>query len=329
MDWLRRNWPDLLIGIALVAVIAGIIATLITGGSFFSVGTTTTTVPPGGTSQSTPTVPAPDDTPVPVVPDPADSGETATDTPEIPTDTSGPTVSVLPPSDNAAPAADPAGDTAPQVPVVEVPAPETADAAPAAAPVAVGDAPAPSSDPAAPFRVSVGAFSTLENAERQAEVFRAAGYPVLIGAQGALSLVLIGPYSERVEAERVAAQVEAAGLVVDPIIYTFEPGEDSEISADTPAPAAGTPAPAADTPTPADTPAVAAPAESGRFIQVGAYASDESAAPQRQRLAELGFSVSSRVENGLVKLLIGPFGDQQLRDAQVVLDAAEIPNFVR
>ena len=38
MDWLRRNWPDLLIGIALVAVIAGIIAILITGGSFFTIG---------------------------------------------------------------------------------------------------------------------------------------------------------------------------------------------------------------------------------------------------------------------------------------------------
>src|SRR5690606_22391220 len=38
MDWLRRNWPDLLIGVALVAVIAGIIATLISGGTFFPVG---------------------------------------------------------------------------------------------------------------------------------------------------------------------------------------------------------------------------------------------------------------------------------------------------
>src|SRR5690606_5592245 len=38
MDWLRRNWPDLLIGVALVAVIAGIIATLVSGGSFFPVG---------------------------------------------------------------------------------------------------------------------------------------------------------------------------------------------------------------------------------------------------------------------------------------------------
>lgn len=36
MDWIRRNWPDLLIGVALVLVIAMIIATLLSGGSLLS-----------------------------------------------------------------------------------------------------------------------------------------------------------------------------------------------------------------------------------------------------------------------------------------------------
>lgn len=60
MDWLRRNWPDLLIGIALVAVIAGIIATLITGGSFFPVGqnTQTNTPPAQSSTAQTPAQPA-------------------------------------------------------------------------------------------------------------------------------------------------------------------------------------------------------------------------------------------------------------------------------
>ncbi len=43
MDWIRRNWPDLLIGLALLAVIAGIIATLLNGGSFLSGGARTPT----------------------------------------------------------------------------------------------------------------------------------------------------------------------------------------------------------------------------------------------------------------------------------------------
>jgi tetratricopeptide (TPR) repeat protein len=54
MDWLRRNWPDMAIGLALVAVIAGIVATLITGGSFFPVAPATPTPP-----SPTPTAPPP------------------------------------------------------------------------------------------------------------------------------------------------------------------------------------------------------------------------------------------------------------------------------
>jgi len=52
MDWLRRNWPDLAIGVALVGVIAGIVATLVTGGSFFPVGPTAQ--PPAAIGPTTP-----------------------------------------------------------------------------------------------------------------------------------------------------------------------------------------------------------------------------------------------------------------------------------
>ena len=335
MDWLRRNWPDLLIGIALVAVIAGIIATLITGGSFFSVGGTTTATPPVGTPATAPSATAASPA-VPVVPNPGDAGaeptEPTVETPVVaapepaPQENAGPTVAVLPPTENAAPATEPvavpvveAATPEPQVPVVEVPAPEPAPAAPAAEPPIAEVT--PSSNPEAPFRVSVGAFSTIENAERQAEVFRAAGYPVLIGAQDALSLVLIGPYDVRGEAERVAAQIEAAGLVEGPLIYTFEP---AGATAAAPAPAAAAAPATADA-----TPDTAGAADGGRYIQVGAYTSDEGAAPQRTLVSGLGFTVSSRVENGLIKLLIGPFPGQQLSDAQATLEAAGVAFFVR
>ena len=57
MDWLRRNWPDLLIGVALIAVIAGIIATLISGGSFFPSGNRTVETPDPGTTAVTSSAP--------------------------------------------------------------------------------------------------------------------------------------------------------------------------------------------------------------------------------------------------------------------------------
>ena len=36
MDWFRRNWPDLALGVALVAVVALIVVTLLSGGSLAS-----------------------------------------------------------------------------------------------------------------------------------------------------------------------------------------------------------------------------------------------------------------------------------------------------
>ncbi|MBW6456410.1 MAG: hypothetical protein K0A98_11055, partial [Trueperaceae bacterium] len=65
MDWLRRNWPDLAIGLALVAVIGGIIATLITGGTFFPA---TPAAPPPPPAPTAPAVVPPELDPV-VVPD--------------------------------------------------------------------------------------------------------------------------------------------------------------------------------------------------------------------------------------------------------------------
>ena len=78
MDWIRRNWPDLIIGFALLAVIAGIIATLLSGGSFFSFGNA------GPNSGTQPTVIAPQvsqapSNAVPATPD--TTGAVATESP--------------------------------------------------------------------------------------------------------------------------------------------------------------------------------------------------------------------------------------------------------
>ncbi|MBA2666654.1 MAG: hypothetical protein H0U69_06450, partial [Trueperaceae bacterium] len=97
MDWLRRNWPDLAIGVALVAVIAGIVATLLTGGSFFPPSPTEVATrgdplpPPTATAPSTPGAPLasspgdvlalpPGGTPVPTAPTPGG----ALDAPVVP-----------------------------------------------------------------------------------------------------------------------------------------------------------------------------------------------------------------------------------------------------
>ena len=87
--------------------------------------------------------------------------------------------------------------------------------------------------------------------------------------------------------------------------------------------------PAAQTPAAEPEAAAATPSAATRYLQVGAYGSRDSAQPQRDRLEAMGFVVSDRVENGLVKLLIGPFDAAGLAAAQSRLESAGIESFPR
>lgn len=367
MDWLRRNWPDLLIGLALIAVIAGIVATLLTGGSFFPLGGTTVQPQPSPPSVSSP---APDVDP------PAVGGESAPES-------DGPQVAVLPPSGS------PSDTTPPGAPSTDVAEGSPAEAAPSqvtplspdpsesdgqaaeanaggAALAAAGDAdddavasPAAASTPAAapqpsstvpeplpsdPYRVAVGAFGQRENAEAQAARFRAAGYPVFLAAQDALTLVLVGPYDDEAEAQRVSTEIRSGGYDVDPVIYLFEPDDGASNGASNGASdgaSAGTPddgiasaeppeAARADAPESSPSASRAPSAEGeGTRLQAGAYADPAAAQPQIDRLGSLGFAVQTVSEGGLVKLLVGPFTGDALDDARVILDGAGIDYFAR
>lgn len=392
MDWLRRNWPDLLIGVALVAVIAGIIATLVSGGSFFPVGNRNTETPrtsPGITagqtpgqdqnqpgidqpSQATPEQPGlagaqpgssltssadgadgvDDQEPPAVAVDPLASdgaNEPAAGQPDQSSSAQQPSdeparsssVEALPPDASADVPASPAS---PSSSSVSSSASQSSSSSQASSqpPAASGPPASASADDEAPYRVSVGAFGSLENARRQQETFEAAGYPVFIGTQGDLNIVLVGPYDTEAEARSVAARIAGSEMgVSDPTVYRFEPDEETA-SASTPGstPASGQPAssPAAGQSTepaqaqadaPASSQSAAQASASGRYLQVGAYGSRDSSLPQRERLEEMGFVVSDRVENDLVKLLVGPFDAGQLADAQARLQSAGIESFPR
>jgi cell division septation protein DedD len=338
MDWIRRNWPDLLIGLALLLVIGGIIATLLNGGNFLPFGrnanpqpatvstesnntgsdtTNTTAIAPvsptdaNGVIDNSVTNSGTGDGVAPV--DLNNPDGVSTDTVTMPTDQGGDgtIVAVSPTLDEAAtPPATPDATSAtetPQTPTESV---------------------AASSAPTAPYRISVGAFGSAENAERKAQSFRDAGYPVFVGNQGDLALVLVGPYDSQAEAEQVKTQLQTSGLEANPIIYEFSPS-DSTIAGDTSA-TATTPAESTVT-TAGETPATSAPptSGSGRYLQVGAYGSLESAAPQRSKLEGLGFTVSSVEEGSFVKLLVGPYDDAALSSAQSQLTAQGIDSFVR
>lgn len=359
MDWLRRNWPDLLIGLALIAVIAGIVATLLTGGSFFPLGGPTVQQQPSQPNVSTP---APDVDP-PVVDDEA--------TPEG----DGPEVAVLPPagsSDETAPPGAPSTDVSegaadqavpsdgvpsesapaevtPLEPDQAAPEPQAAEqdaSEPAADAAAATPAPEPTpqassagteSLPSEPYRVAVGAFGQRANAEAQATRFRAEGYPVFLAPQDALTLVLVGPYDDEAQAQRVAAEIRSGDYDVEPVIYLFEPdGAASDGASAGVSNGAVATAPTSDAAAVAASESPAAPASTapsaeseGTRLQVGAYADPAAAQPQIDRLESLGFAVQSVSEDGLVKLLVGPFTGDALADARVILDGAGIDYFAR
>lgn len=397
MDWFRRNWPDLLIGIALIAVIAGIVATLLTGGSFFPFAGSDDATPAPSTappSVTTPVTPgddgsAPltgsDDAPsVAILPpvggeegaagnaatgeaanatsDDGASGDTLAMPPGAPDpDLDADTPTVTPVSPDAAPS-----NAANSSTNVDASAAATAsgdDAAPSAATAATSSA-APSApalatgpSPTEPYRISVGAFGVQANAEAQATRFRDAGFPVFFGAQGELTLVLVGPYDDEAEALRVADRIRSGDFGIDPVIYLFESDDEAVEGADGAGAASATPAapatsdesPAVATPAAEPAPAEPAPAEpapaaeqdaaeasssstaaSGSVrLQVGAYGDRDGAEPQIERLTSLGFDVAVIDEDGFVKLVIGPFAGQALDDARVVLDGAGIESFAR
>lgn len=361
MDWLRRNWPDLLIGVALIAVIAGIIATLISGGSFFPVrdrsadtprGTTplTSSQTPGQSSAQQQGGPAaqpvqPDGAagaePPAVAVDPAAQGDAAddgqepaaADEPEAPAvDQAAPPAQALPPD---AGASQPAGQTPPQSSLVSTPNQPSAaqPSTPTTPSAAATPLPSASASSEAPYRVSVGAFSNVENAQRQLAAVQAAGYPAFIGTQGNLSIVLVGPYDTEEEARSVAARIARSDLgVPDPTVYRLQADDAAPAAggaAQASSPAASQPTasqPAAPAPQQASSPA---PTAASRYLQVGAYGSRDSSLPQRQRLESMGFVVTDRVENGLVKLLVGPFDAAELSAAQARLQSAGIESFPR
>ncbi len=406
MDWLRRNWPDLLIGVALIAVIAGIIATLISGGSFFPSGNRTVETPDPGTTAVTSSVP-PASSAQPAASSAAVDPSTAAGTAEqgeaprgsslVSTPAAGADQGEAPASSAADAAAEPAAtataaDTAGNaagLPVAVLPGQTGTDAgaataatqpaattaaaatpstsspsssvsstpsatAAAASPAASNTIVSASNTPDAPYRVSVGAYANRDNAQRQAEAFAAAGYPVFIGQQGNLNIVLVGPYDSESEARTVADRIRSSDMgVSDPTVYEFEGDEGatsasaatsgssassstvtSSVSSST---ASASPAAASSTAGPSEAGAdddaliATAPADAAgvRYLQAGAYGTRESSLPQRARLEGLGFVVTERLENDLVKLLIGPFDQANLESAQGRLEAAGIASFAR
>jgi len=322
MDWIRRNWPDLLIGAALIAVIAMIVATLLSGGSLLSL-VRRDAPPPEATLAETPRAEP--------QPAPGEGGEGSGEA-----DTLG----------GAEPTDPPRTDVGPDPFIPDVPPPQTGGSgAPERATPGTGQRTERPSQPASgqpqaatpggiSYRVSAGALDTRARAETLAETYRVQGLPVSIAEEGDLFIVWVGPYRTEAEANRAAQRIRSEGG--EALVYTLPAtgaasagAGQSNTEAITEEVTPPTPGSVTEGAEAVATPVEAPTAPAGeRFLQVGAFANLESAQPRREQLEALDFTVrSSRTASGLVRLFVGPFDDAELSEAQALLDAQGIENF--
>lgn len=345
MDWLRRNWPDVLIGVVFLAVVIAIIFTLLNGGFNLPFGGKKgggTSTPP---SLSTPLTPG---------------GETV---PNTATQTAGtPGVTVLPldgttPTTETEPSTSGEASTAPAAPSSTEAGASTEPSTPPAEPATSSTPPTESAQPTPPastsapatpvdrgasaasgevsYRVSVGAFGTKSNAENLAKDVQAEGYPVFLAEQGSFTIVLVGPYRSETEARNIAQQLTSGPLrIVDPTVYRYEPDEaptaaSSSAPAEPATPPAAPSTPPAASSSPSGTTEAQPSGERTRYLQTGAFNTRESTLPQRATLESLGFVVSERQEDGFIKLLVGPFTPSEVESARTRLAGAGIESFPR
>ncbi len=260
MDWLRRNWPDLIIGVALVAVIAGIVVTLLSGGSFLSLGgrgdvnrpltspsvSQTDALPPdasnsgaqagvqdgvqsGASNADNNTGSAADSAAdnIVVVPPAADNEDAEATNTIVPVVPEGATPPDAAPSSGAQTGQD-ESTQGEDIPIRED-GTVASNAVPALPPGAVAsggaDGLVDEATQGGIYRVSVDAYASQENAERRAADLRGDGYPVFIGRQGDLYLVLVGPYESTESANSAAQRLRDSGLSADAYVVVYRPDE--------------------------------------------------------------------------------------------------------
>lgn len=233
MDWLRRNWPDLIIGVALIAVVALIIVTLLSGGSLATfvrrdnppeVSMTETT--PDGNAANSGAATGSDSSAADNIAGTDTTGNAGTDGADATNggaDTTDSGVDVFVPgipggtSETASSAS--GGQT-------QVSTPGNGDAGTQAGSGetqtnAAASGLLPEAAQNGGFRVAAGAVDSRDAAASLAQDYRDADYTVTVEQQGSLYLLWVGPYATRAGADQVAARLQTDGLVPDALVYTY------------------------------------------------------------------------------------------------------------
>ncbi len=338
MNVVKRRWPDLLIGLLVVLLLAGFAALLLgkngapTVSQTQNTGTTAaqTTATQTPATQTTATQTTATQTPATQTP----ATPTASTSVPTPTDTaSGAGAAAATPDQNAG------TGTIPTIAATPVTAPDagsspnptTTPAPDAATPTAAtprAQGAVPTSEARSPtrndYRISLGSYADAAAVQAATVGVSKLGYTVYPVTVASGVVAELGPFASREAAAQALADVQRA--TPGALLYSPRnaPATDSS-GTDTP----GTGTPGAASSSPAVTGTTAAPAPSGPvYLQVGAYNTTAGAQTAVERARALGLEPSVNAPAGKkVTVVVGPFQGQALAAAEAKLEAGGVDYF--
>jgi cell division protein FtsN len=334
MDWLKRNWVDVLMGGLIFAIAAGVLVVLLRGGLFVSnkPGNTSTTVgnpnptvaPPatptsGVTTINTPTTtPVPD--PIPTTTRPTSVKPTASITPRVTANLSVPEIPDAPSTETTPPKVAPNQATTQTQPIQTAKPSRPVEASKLPSPSKPPSSTKPnSSQPSKPsqskysradflrnYRIAAGSYANLERAVRAVSWLRGRGLPAQQFSSGNTYVVVVGPYAR--EASARSALVKVRQTLPDAILY--RPDGSREGVAKKPAPTQQKQGGAGSS---------AATITTIAYLQVGAFKDSGKASGLLEKLKNAGFAPLTKNIAGLLRVLVGPLQPSQIETTRVTL----------
>ncbi|MFN8508992.1 MAG: SPOR domain-containing protein [Deinococcaceae bacterium] len=321
MSWMRRNWPDVLIVVFILVLVAGFGIVLTQGTLVFEVGrvkrqpeTVAETPKPTVRPQVEPSIPK-----VPTSPEQSETKPTETESvpeiPSVPLDKPTPKTSPVP-TEKAESTSESVSKPNRETSEITRAPKQPEEAAPVTAPstrVTVARVGIPSKSD---YRISAGLYSSESAAQDVADKIETLGYPTyVLPSQNDTWVVLTGPFANRRDADLASGEIGR----IHENLFVYAPSRSKD--AVTPA-EPGTPTQVTETQVPT-------PSTGSVSLQVGAYRNEASAEVFADQLRQEGYAVSLQTtSNGLIRVLVGPVLESNTAEMQSKLQMQGHDSFV-
>lgn len=323
MSWMRRNWPDLLIVVFILVLVAGF-GIVLTQGAFVSEVGRVKQQPEMVAETPKPTVPPQAEPSIPKVPTSPEQRETQTtetesvpEIPSVPLDKPVPKTSPVS-TEKTESTSEPVSSPNRETSEVKRAPEQLEETAPVTAPstrVKVARVGIPSKSD---YRISAGLYSSESAAQVVADKIETLGYPTyVLPSQNDTWVVLTGPFANRRDADLASGEIGR----IHENLFVYAPSRSKD--AVTPAePESGTPTQVTETQVPT-------PSTGSVSLQVGAYRNEASAEVFADQLRQEGYAVSLQTtSNGLIRVLVGPFSESNTAEMQSKLQTQGHDSFV-